>query len=124
MQYFMLWTPAANEACSTPPTPELMADLGAYFQEVGASTVMAGGLMPLSLGARVAVAAGDVVVVDGPFAEAKEVVAGFSVVEADSKEQAVGWARRFAQIHADHGWEGVCEVRPLMPAAPSAVPSA
>ena len=60
----------------------------------------------------------EVVVTDGPFAEAKEVVAGFSIVEADSKAQAVEWARRFSQIHADHGWEGVCEVRPMIGAGP------
>ena len=121
----MLWTPAPNAASSAPPTPELMADLGAYIHEVGAATVMAGGLLPLSEGARVDISGPDAVVTDGPFTEAKELVAGFSIVEASSKDEAVGWARRFVQIHADHGWEGTCEVRPLMPAAPTpAAPSA
>ena len=119
MQYVMLWTPAPAHA-SQPPPPELMADRGAYFAEVGPATVMAGGLMPISQGARVVSEGGAVVVTDGPFAEAKEVVAGFSIVEADSKEQAVGWARRFVQIHAAHGWAGTTEVRPLMPAGPPA----
>lgn len=118
MQYFMLWTPAANEASSHPPTPAFMADLGAYMGEADAATVMAGGLLPVSEGARVGTSGADVVVTDGPFAEAKEVVAGFSIVEAATKDEAVGWARRFVQIHADHRWEGTCEIRPLMPAGP------
>lgn len=118
MQYFLMWTPAANAVSAQPPTPGLMADLGAYMAEVGEATVMAGGLLPLAQGARVDVTGPDVVVTDGPFAEAKEVVAGFSIIESDSKAQVVEWARRFAQIHADHGWEGVCEVRPMMVSGP------
>ena len=120
MQYLMLWTPAANEASSRPPTPALMADLGAYMHDLSASTVIAGGLLPLSQGARIEAVGTDAVVTDGPFAEAKELVAGFSIVEAASTDEAVGWARRFVQIHADHGWDGTCEVRPLMPDEPPA----
>ena len=113
MPYLFMWTPTPNGVSSKPPTPELMADLGAYFHDVGAATVIAGGLRPLAEGARVAVDAGEVVVTDGPFTEAKEVIAGFSIVDVDSKEEAVQWAQRFVQIHVNHGWEGTCEVRPM-----------
>ena len=111
----MIWTPTEASAARV-PTTELVADLGAYFQEVGGAVVMAGGLRPISEGARAVSAGGEAVVTDGPFAEAKEVVAGFSIVEAASTDEAVGWARRFTQIHADHGWDGTTEVHPLIPA--------
>ncbi len=119
MQYFMIWTPTEASA-ARPPTPELMADLGAYFQEAASSIVLTGGLMPISQGARVVSEGGDVLVTDGPFAEAKEVVAGFAIIDAATKEQAVEQAERFTRIHAEHGWDGTTEVRPLMPAGPPA----
>jgi len=119
MQYFMLWTPTEASAVR-PPSPELMADLGAYFHEVGDAAVMTGGLLPISEGARMVSRDGDVLVTDGPFAEAKEVVAGFAIVEAASSEEAFGWAKRFTRIHADHGWDGTTEVRPMMPPGPPA----
>ena len=119
MQYFMLWTPTEASA-DRAPSPDLMADLGAYFQDVGSAAVMTGGLLPISEGARMVSEGGDVVVTDGPFAEAKEVVAGFAIVEAESADEAFGWARRFTRIHADHGWDGTTEVRPMMAPGPPA----
>ena len=64
------------------------------------------GLHPLSKGARVSYRGGKPLVIDGPFAEAKEVVGGYWIIKADSKEQAVEWARR---IPADEG--DIVEVR-------------
>jgi hypothetical protein len=59
---------------------------------------------------------GTIKAVDGPFAEAKELVGGYAVLEVRSKAEAVELARRLMQIHKDHwpGWEGSCEVRQLM----------
>ena len=52
---------------------------------------------------------------DGPYAEAKEVVGGYSIIEARSREEAVEGARRVIEIHRDYwpGWEGSVEVRPI-----------
>ena len=104
------------------PDESHMEAMGRLMTDAAESGVLleTAGLLPTTAGARVVFSGGVPTVTDGPFAEAKEVVAGFSIVEAASKEQAVGWARRFAQIHADHGWEGTCEVRPLMLAGPPA----
>ena len=52
--------------------------------------------------------------VDGPFAETKELVGGYAVIEVRSKEEAIELGRRLLQIHLDNwpGWEGSCEIRP------------
>jgi hypothetical protein len=49
---------------------------------------------------------------DGPFTEAKEVIGGYAVLEADSKEEAIELTERFLRVHGD-GWDLECEVRPL-----------
>jgi hypothetical protein len=72
-----------------------------------------GGLMPLVTGAQVSISDGRLRVVDGPFAEAKEVIGGYAIFELKSKEEAVASATEFMQLHQDFlpGWEGTCEVR-------------
>jgi hypothetical protein len=79
-----------------------------------------GGLMPISQGAEVRVADGRLQVIDGPYAEAKEVVGGYAVFELKDKEEAVASAVEFMQLHKDHlpGWEGTCEVRAFAPGGP------
>jgi hypothetical protein len=67
------------------------------------------GCLPTALGARVRSSQGKVTVVDGPFTEAKEVVGGFALLEAKSKEEAVQLAKDFLQVAGD----GECELRQL-----------
>ncbi len=59
-------------------------------------------------------------VTDGPFAEAKEVVGGYAVLEARSRDEALAAARTFMRLHQQHwpGWEGECEIRELCFLAP------
>ncbi len=59
-------------------------------------------------------------VTDGPFAEAKEVVGGYAVLEAKSRAEALEATRQFLQLHQQHwpGWEGECEIRELCFLAP------
>jgi hypothetical protein len=59
------------------------------------------GLHPMSRGARVAFSGGSPKVTDGPFAEAKEVIGGYWMIEAESKEEAVGWAKRCPAADGD-----------------------
>jgi hypothetical protein len=80
-----------------------------------------GGLLPSSKGARVRVRKGKITVVDGPFAEAKELIGGYAVFELASKEEAIQSAREFMQLHVDvlgPSYEGECEVRQLADAPP------
>jgi hypothetical protein len=73
------------------------------------------GLKPLSQATRVRLSGGKVTVTDGPFSEAKEVVGGYSLIEAPTHAEAVALARRFMELHRQHWpeFEGEAEVRPL-----------
>jgi hypothetical protein len=82
--------------------------------------IQGGGLEKSNVGAIVRISRGKVVVTDGPFTEAKEVIGGFAIFELPSREVAVQSARDFMQLHVTHwpGWEGVCEVREMMDGPP------
>jgi hypothetical protein len=82
------------------PTPEEQAAIGEYMQETAMSGVLLSGegVASSRLGARVEVNDGDVRVLDGPFAEAKELIAGFAILEVDSLAEAVEHARKFALL--------------------------
>jgi hypothetical protein len=78
------------------PDEKLLAEMGAYNEElVKAGVLLAGeGLRPSSEGARVRFADGKRTVVDGPFSETKELIAGFWLIQAKSKEEAIEWVKR------------------------------
>ena len=84
------------------------------------SVVETGGLAPSSASARVRLTGGKLTVTDGPFTEAKEVVGGYAVLEASSREEAIESARIFLRLHQQHwpGWQGECEIRELVFLAP------
>jgi hypothetical protein len=96
---------------NVPPTPEEMARMGTLIDEMTkAGTLIATeGCLPSALGARVRLSRGKVTVTDGPFVETKEVVGGFAILEARSKEEAVDMARTFLAIAGD----GECEIRQI-----------
>jgi hypothetical protein len=100
-----------------PPPEGLMPaimELGAEATASGALLDTAG-LAPSAAGARVTVTGGELSVMDGPFAEAKEYIS-YAVYEVRSKEEAVEWASRFMQLHSDlwPGWQGECDVIKIM----------
>jgi hypothetical protein len=82
------------------PSPEQQAAIGQYMQEAAMSGVLLSGegVASSSAGARVEVNDGRVRVIDGPFAEAKELIAGFAILEVDSLAEAVEHARKFALL--------------------------
>lgn len=82
------------------PSPEEQAAIGQYMQEAAMAGVLLSGegVAPSSAGARVEVTDGDVRVIDGPFAEVKELIAGFAILEVDSLAEAVEHARKFALL--------------------------
>jgi len=100
MRYMVMhYSDEANEA-GTPPSPDVIAGVGQYMEEAVRSGVLlaAEGVAPSSAGARLTVDGGKVTVIDGPFAEAKELIAGFAILDVPSKEEAIEHAKRFAQI--------------------------
>lgn len=82
------------------PSPEEQAAIAQYMQEAAMSGVLLSGegVAPSSAGARLEITDGDVRVIDGPFAEAKELIAGFAILEVDSLAEAVEHARKFALL--------------------------
>ena len=82
---------------------ELFAAMAAYNEEmVKAGVMLAGeGLQPSSKGARVKFSGGKRTVTDGPFAEAKELVAGFWLIQVKSKEEAIEWVKRWPRLDGD-----------------------
>src|SRR5688572_10884111 len=78
------------------PTEEQLAEMGKYNEElVKAGVMLAGeGLHPSSKGARVRFSGDKRTVIDGPFAETKELIAGFWLIQAKSREEAIEWVKR------------------------------
>jgi hypothetical protein len=106
----------------TPPTQEEMDRMGQLIVEKMATgeLIATEGCLPTKFGARVRKAAERITVVDGPFTEAKEVVGGFAILEATSREDAIRQCREFLAVAGD----GECELRqlyeaPAMPDAPA-----
>jgi hypothetical protein len=89
---------------SPPPSSELIAAMGKFNDELVEAGVLlvAEGLQPSSAGAKVKKQAGKVVVQDGPFTEAKELIGGFWIIKADSLAEAVAWV---ARVPLDEGSE-------------------
>jgi len=99
---------------NAPPSQEEIAKMGKLVEEgMKAGWLLATeGCLPTALGARVRNSNGKVTVTDGPFAEAKEVVGGFAILRANSKEEAIQVARDFLQVAG----EGECELRQIFEA--------
>ncbi|MBX6350102.1 MAG: hypothetical protein IRZ11_01150 [Clostridia bacterium] len=95
-----------------PPTPEVMARMGEFMEEMSRRGVLVatGGMMPSSEGAQIRLADGKFTVTDGPFAEAKELVGGWALIDVPSKEEAVEVAKRFLAIVG----EGEARIRRVM----------
>jgi hypothetical protein len=113
---FMVLIKAA-ETLGPPPQQFLDAIAKAAEEATRAGTLIeTGGLFPSATGARVEVRRGAVNVKDGPFTEAKELVGGWGIVEADSKEEAVEGVVRLMDLHKRTwpGWEGEAEVRQMI----------
>jgi hypothetical protein len=95
------------------PSEQLIADMAAYSQALMEAGIMRSGdgLKPSAQGVRLKFSDGTPLVIDGPFAETKELVAGFSVWECASLDEAVAWARRWPAVDGNGGVE--LEIRPL-----------
>jgi len=96
------------------PDEALMAAMGAYHEELVKAGVLldATGLQPSSKGWRIRYSAGKRTVIDGPFAETKELIAGYTLIQVRSREEAMEWARRFPAPFGEQA-DGEIEVRQL-----------
>ena len=101
---------------NTGPTQAEMDQMGKMIEEgfKSGKLVATEGCLPSQLGARIRQTSGQASVVDGPFSESKEVVGGFAILQANSKEEAIEYVKEFMRIAGD----GECELRQLyeMPA--------
>jgi len=93
---------AESEKEGALPDPQLMADMGKFNEELIKAGILlaADGLHPSSKGARVKFSGKSRTVVDGPFTEAKELIAGFSILQVKSLEEAIEWVKRCPNPHA------------------------
>jgi hypothetical protein len=102
---------AATEA-GAPPTKAVFRAMKQYNDEMAKAGVFRDGvgLRPSATGARVRFASGKPIVIDGPFAETKELIAGFTLIETASLDEAIAWVKRWPREDGDV----VLEIRPLL----------
>ena len=96
MRFMILLKSDENTEAGVMPDEKLLTEMGKYNEElVKAGVMLAGeGLQPSSKGARVQFSGGKRTVIDGPFTEAKELIAGFWLIQVKSKEEAIEWVKR------------------------------
>ena len=94
-----------------PPSPEDLERMGKFVEDATKAGVIVatGGIGPTAMGAKVSLNDGQFVVVDGPFAEAKELIGGWALMECRDKDEAVEWSKRFLGVLG----QGEVRVRPV-----------
>jgi hypothetical protein len=116
MKFIVLVKASAASEAGVMPSEKLLADMGRFNEElVKAGILLAGeGLHPSSKGARIRFNGDQRTVIDGPFTETKELVAGFWMIEVGSKEEAIEWFKRCPNPH--EGVESEVEIRQVFSA--------
>ena len=112
---FMIVVKATKESeAGVMPHEQMLTDMAKYHEELQKAGVLldASGLQASAKGWRIKYSGQKRTVVDGPFAEAKELIAGYTMIQVKSKDEATEWARRFPNPALD-GTEGEIEVRQL-----------
>jgi len=116
MRFMVIVKATKNSEAGVMPSAGLLAEMGAFNEELAkADVLLAGeGLQPSSKGARVKFSGSKRIVTDGPFAETKELVAGFWLWQVKSKQEAIEWAKRCP--HPMPGEEAEIEIRQVFEA--------
>ena len=109
MKFLCVYKPAKEEGA--PPTQEDFTKMGAFIEEMTKTgkLIATEGCMPSVNGARLRLSNGKFAVVDGPFTESKELIAGFALLETESKEEAIELSKRFLTVAGD----GETEIRQI-----------
>lgn len=117
MRFLCVYKPSKPEG--TPPAQDEMNRMGKLIEDWMKAGILlhTEGCLPSALGARVRRAGGKMTVTDGPFTEAKEIIGGFALIQAASKEEAIEYTKRFLDVAGD----GETEIRQVyeQPAAAS-----
>ena len=112
MRFMMIVIPRGYESAAPDfaPSAEAVAKMMEYNRSLQQAGVLLAldGLLPPSTGARVSFSGGKVTVTDGPFAEAKEVIGGYWIIQVRSREEAIEWAKRAPAMG-----DGIIEVRQI-----------
>lgn len=114
MRFMIIVKANAESEQGCMPTAALMADMASYHEELAHAGVLldASGLKPTTQGWRVRYTASGRTVTDGPFAETKELIAGYTLIQVRSREEALEWSRRFPNPRGE-GLDTEIEVRQL-----------
>ena len=113
MKFMMLIKSDKYAETGAMPSEKLVAAMGKYNDELVKAGVLlaAEGLQPSSKGAKIRYADGKRTIIDGPFAEAKELIAGFWMIQVKSREEAIEWMKRMPRPPADSPVEVNVEIR-------------
>jgi hypothetical protein len=114
MRFMMMVRANKNTEAGVMPDDKLIAAMGKYNEEMAKAGVLLdlAGLQPSTKGARIRFSGGKPTVIDGPFAETKELIAGYWLIQVKSKEEAVEWAKRCPAPHGEAA-EGEIELRQI-----------
>jgi hypothetical protein len=117
MRFMILRKADAGTEAGIMPGEQLLAAMQAYMEELGNAGVLldGDGLHPSSKGVRVSFSGGKPTVIDGPFTETKELIAGYVILQVKSRDEAIEWARRWPALDGDG--ETQLEIRPYFEAA-------
>jgi hypothetical protein len=108
---FLGYTLGDESVPMPPPTPELMEEMGRFMEDASTAGVIVatGGIAPTAMGAQITLKDGEFTVVDGPFAEAKELIGGWALLECRDLAEAIEWGKRFVAVLGD----GEIRIRPV-----------
>jgi hypothetical protein len=114
MRFMIIVKATQDSEAGVMPEESMFEKMGKYHEQLAKAGILldASGLQPSSKGWRIKYAGDKTTFVDGPFAESKELVAGYTLIEAKSREEAVEWTKRFPNPSMD-GKAGEIEVRQL-----------
>ncbi len=114
MRFMIIVKATKDSEAGVMPNQELLAEMAGYHEELAKAGVLldGSGLQSSTKGWRIKYSGKETTFVDGPFTEAKELVAGYTLIQVKSREEALEWTRRFPNPAAD-GKEGEIEVRQL-----------
>jgi hypothetical protein len=112
---FMMFVKASKDSeAGKMPSEELLSAMGKYNEELmkAGALVDLSGLYPTSKGARIKFSGGKRTVIDGPFAETKDLIGGYWIIQVKSKAEAIEWAKRAPAPHGEHA-EAEIELRQI-----------
>lgn len=114
MRFMIIVKASAESEIGIMPGEELLAAMADYHEEMAGAGVLldAAGLQPSSHGWRVRIHGGKRRIINGPFAETRQLIAGYTLIQVDSREEALEWSRRFPNPSID-GSDCEIEVRQL-----------